>query len=230
MIRGLAPILLLALTSCGLPADVVVLLPDEDGSVGKATVQEGGSAAHLEKPLSAVNAGSEASLGNVFTAQRSDVEAEFAGALEAAPRAPRVYLLYFLPGSTELDPRSRGELAAASAAAKSTPKCRYQRRRSCRRDGIGRVQPGIVAQARPDRARRPCRRGRSERDRRDRLSRSQQPARAEAARRSRAAQQKGRGHDPMTCVNQNCCCCDLMGVLPIRGYYRTFARNVDRRG
>ncbi|MBV9687386.1 MAG: OmpA family protein [Alphaproteobacteria bacterium] len=117
----MAPILLLALTSCGLPADVVVLLPDEDGSVGKATVQEGGSAAHLENPLSAVNAGSEASLGNVFTAQRSDIEAEFAGALEAAPRAPRVYLVYFLPGSTELDPRSRGELAAASAAAKSTP-------------------------------------------------------------------------------------------------------------
>lgn len=120
MMRGLAPMLLLALAGCGLPANVVVLLPDEDGSVGKATVQDGGSSVHLEKPLSAVNAGSEASIGNVFSAQWPDVEAEFADALEATPRAPRVYLVYFLPGSTELDPRSRGVLAAASAAAKAT--------------------------------------------------------------------------------------------------------------
>jgi outer membrane protein OmpA-like peptidoglycan-associated protein len=112
--------LLLALTGCGLPANIVVLLPDEDGTVGKATVQEGGGTAGLDKPLAAVNAGSESSLGNVFTALRSDVEVEFAGALEATPRAPRVYLVYFLPGSTELDPRSRSELAVASAAAKST--------------------------------------------------------------------------------------------------------------
>ena len=120
MIRGLTPALLLALTGCGLPANVVILLPDEDGSVGKATVQEGAQSAHLDKPLSAVDAGSESSLGNVFTAQPSDVEGGFAGALEATPRAPRVYLLYFLPGLTELDPRSRSELAAASVAAKST--------------------------------------------------------------------------------------------------------------
>jgi outer membrane protein OmpA-like peptidoglycan-associated protein len=112
--------LLLALTGCSLPANVVVLLPDEDGTVGKATVQEGGSTADLDKPLAAVNAGSESSLGDVFTAPRSDVEGEFAGALEATPREPRVYLVYFLPGSTGLDPRSRSELAAASAAAKST--------------------------------------------------------------------------------------------------------------
>ena len=118
--RLVAPVLLLALTSCGLPTNVVILLPDEDGAVGKAAVHEGGSTAQLDKPLAAVNAGSESSLGNVFTAQRPDVDGEFAGVLAATPRAPRVYLLYFLPGSTELDPRSRGDLAAASAAAKGT--------------------------------------------------------------------------------------------------------------
>jgi len=120
MMRGVAPMLLLALTSCALPANVVVLLPDEDGTVGQATVQEGGSTARLDKPLSAVNAGSEVSLGSVFIAPRSDIEGEFAGALDATPRAPRVYLLYFLSGSTELDSRSRGDLAAASAAANTT--------------------------------------------------------------------------------------------------------------
>ena len=86
--RAMAPALLLALTGCGLPANVVVLLPDESGTVGKVAVHEGGTTAELTKPLAAVNAGSEASLHNVFTAQRSDVDSEFAGALAAAPRAP----------------------------------------------------------------------------------------------------------------------------------------------
>jgi outer membrane protein OmpA-like peptidoglycan-associated protein len=118
--RVTAPALLLALTGCGLPANVVILLPDEKGTVGKIAVHEGGSTAELDAPLAAVNAGSEASLHNVFTAQRSDVDREFAGALEATPRAPLVYLLHFRPGSTELDPKSRADLAAAISAAKGT--------------------------------------------------------------------------------------------------------------
>jgi OOP family OmpA-OmpF porin len=118
--RAMAPALLLALTGCGLPANVVVLLPDENGTIGKVTVHEGGSTAQLVEPLAAVNAGSEASLGNVFTAQRSDVDSEFASALAAAPRAPVVHILYFQTGSTELDPESRADFEAAIAAAKGT--------------------------------------------------------------------------------------------------------------
>jgi outer membrane protein OmpA-like peptidoglycan-associated protein len=118
--RVMAPALLLALTGCGLPANVVILLPEENGAVGKVAVHAGTSSAELVKPLAAVNAGSEASLRNVFTAQRSDVDSEFAGALAAAPRAPLVYILYFQTGLTELDPRSRGNFAAAIAAAKGT--------------------------------------------------------------------------------------------------------------
>lgn len=115
----MAAALLLALTGCGLPANVVVLLPDEHGTVGRVAVHEGNSSAELVKPLAAVNAGSEASVGTVFTAQRSDVDSEFAGALAATPRAPLVYILYFQSGSTELAPQSRGDLTAATAAAKS---------------------------------------------------------------------------------------------------------------
>jgi OOP family OmpA-OmpF porin len=115
---AVAAALLLALAGCGLPANVVVLLPDENGTVGKVAVHEGGSTAELTRPLAAVNAGSEASLRNVFTAQRSDVDSEFAGALAAAPRAPVAHVLYFRTGSTELDPSSRDPLAAAMAAAK----------------------------------------------------------------------------------------------------------------
>ena len=103
-----------------MPANVVVLLPDENGRAGKIAVHEGGSTAELDRPLAAVNAGSEATLDNVFTAQRSDVDSEFAGAHAAAPRAPVVHILYFQTGSTELDPESRADLEAAIAAAKGT--------------------------------------------------------------------------------------------------------------
>ena len=108
----------MALTGCGLPANVVVLLPDETGAVGKVTVHEGGTTAALTKPLAAVNAGSEAALRDIFTAQQSDVDSEFAGALAAAPRAASTHVLYSQTGSTELDPSSRDRLAAAIAAAK----------------------------------------------------------------------------------------------------------------
>ncbi len=118
--RVMALVLLLALTGCGLPANVVILLPDQNGMVGKVAVHTGASTAELVRPLAAVNAGSEASLGNVFTAQRSDVDSEFAGALAATPRAPLIYILYFETGLTDLDPRSRGDFAAAIAAAKGT--------------------------------------------------------------------------------------------------------------
>src|SRR5262249_33905317 len=103
-----AAALLLALAGCGLPATVVVLLPEENGTVGKVTVHEGGSTAELTRPLASVNAGSEASARNVFTAHRSDVDGEFA----AAPRAPVAHVLYFRTGSTELDPSSLDPLAA----------------------------------------------------------------------------------------------------------------------
>ena len=120
MVRLIAPALLLALAGCGLPANVVILIPDENGTVGKIAVHEGASTAALDRPLAAVNAGSEASVRNVFTAQLADVDSEFAGALAATPRAPLVYILYFQSGLTELDPRSRGDLATATAAAKGT--------------------------------------------------------------------------------------------------------------
>jgi hypothetical protein len=48
---------ILALTGCGLPANVVVLIPDENGIVGKIAVHEGASTAELDRPLAAVNSG-----------------------------------------------------------------------------------------------------------------------------------------------------------------------------
>ena len=103
-----------------LPASVVVLLPDENGTVGEVAVHEGARTTELDKPFAAVNGASAESLGRVFTAEQSDVNSEFAGALAAAPQAPVIYILYFRTGLTELDPWSQGDLAAAIAAAKQS--------------------------------------------------------------------------------------------------------------
>jgi outer membrane protein OmpA-like peptidoglycan-associated protein len=120
-LRMLALVPLLTLLGCGLPANVVVLIPDENGSVGKVVVHEGATTAELDKPLAAVNAGSETSLHNVFAAQQTDIDREFADVLAATPRAPVTYILYFQTGSTELNPQSRSDLDRAIAAAKGTP-------------------------------------------------------------------------------------------------------------
>jgi OmpA-OmpF porin, OOP family len=118
MPRILSLLLLVVLANCGLPANIVVLIPDENGAVGKVVVQKGAITTELDKPFAAVNAGSESSVRDVFTAERADVESAFAGALAATPRAPIVYVLYFLSGSTEVDAKSRGDLLAAAATAK----------------------------------------------------------------------------------------------------------------
>jgi outer membrane protein OmpA-like peptidoglycan-associated protein len=118
--RSLVLVLLLTLTACGLPANVVILIRDESGSVGKVVVREGAATAELDQPLAAVDAGSAVSLSHVFVAKQSDVDSEFAGALEATPRAPVAHILYFRTGLADLDPSSRGDLDAAIAAAKST--------------------------------------------------------------------------------------------------------------
>jgi outer membrane protein OmpA-like peptidoglycan-associated protein len=119
--RLVALVWLIALTGCGLPTNIVILIPDENGTVGTVIVHEGASTVELDRPLTAVNAGSEASLRNVFAAQQPEVDSEFAGALEATPRPPVVYILYFQTGLTELDTKSRGDFAAEIAAAKGTP-------------------------------------------------------------------------------------------------------------
>jgi outer membrane protein OmpA-like peptidoglycan-associated protein len=110
--------LLVALADCGLPANVVVLVPDENGTIGKVAVHKGGNTTELDRPFAAVNAGSETSVREVFTAKRADVESAFAGALAAAPRAPVVYILYFRSESAEVDAKSRGDLLAAEATAR----------------------------------------------------------------------------------------------------------------
>jgi OmpA-OmpF porin, OOP family len=111
----------LSLAACGLPGNVVVLLPDEDGAVGKVIVRDAGGSTELDKPLAAVATRSGEKPGAAFIAKQGDVSDSFAGALAETPRPPVAFILYFITGETELTPNSHAELDAAIKAAKVTP-------------------------------------------------------------------------------------------------------------
>ena len=108
------------LTACGLPANVVVLIPDEGGTVGGVAVADHGVQVELSAPYEATGTGDSTRSGDVFVANRRLVETVFARALAATPRAPTVYVIYFILGQIEVDPRSADTLAAAVNSARST--------------------------------------------------------------------------------------------------------------
>jgi outer membrane protein OmpA-like peptidoglycan-associated protein len=97
----------------------VVLIPDENGSVGRVLVRNDEGSAELAEPLAAVSTARGTAPG-VFKTNRETVDRTFAGALAATPRSPVIYVIYFLSALAEIDPRSSGELARAVAAARAT--------------------------------------------------------------------------------------------------------------
>jgi outer membrane protein OmpA-like peptidoglycan-associated protein len=99
------------------PGNVVLLLPDPDGKVGRVTVSNEGGSRVLEQ------AGTATRIANGRTAPAepailpaAEAEALFAAALAAQPAAPLHFILYFEHDSTELTAASRREFPAVVAA------------------------------------------------------------------------------------------------------------------
>ena len=196
--RAMASVLLLALAGCGLPANVVVLLPDENGTVGKVAVHEGGTTAELTNPLAAVNAGSEASLHNVFTAQRSDVDTRVRWRSRSCTAGAACLYPIFSNRVGRTRPEvAASNLAAAIAAAKGTAHVdisvvghadatgsdAYNSALSLKRAQI--VRDALVAAGVPSECHR------------NYLSRGEQSARTDTTWSPGAAQQARRGHYPL---------------------------------
>jgi outer membrane protein OmpA-like peptidoglycan-associated protein len=110
-----------ALVACGLPSNVVVLVPDDGGTVGKVVVTEDNTQRELSNSYAAVDTGSGAQSAQAFAADRGVVEAVFARALAATPRPAATYVIFFVLGQAEVAPRSTGMLAAAIEGIHSTP-------------------------------------------------------------------------------------------------------------
>ena len=108
----------LALPACQtLPPTYVVLMPDEDGKVGRVELRGEGTQV-VEEARSA--AGFDAARGSVALGQ-DEIEDDFHPALAALPERPVRFLLYFHGDTTELRPDSRELLHEALAEAERRP-------------------------------------------------------------------------------------------------------------
>jgi peptidoglycan-associated lipoprotein len=125
--RRLLPLAILLLPTlllggcAGLPANLVVLMPDDEGHVGHVTVRNAAGRVDLQRSLEATGLTSGAPPGRTFLAKQGDVDASFAAAIAATPRKPAVFILYFGSEAADLGPESLPTLASASAAAKAAP-------------------------------------------------------------------------------------------------------------
>jgi outer membrane protein OmpA-like peptidoglycan-associated protein len=111
---------LLSFGGCGLPANVVVLVPNEDGSVGAISVASNQTEHRLSTPYAADETDARRKATGVFTTDEKTVETEFAGALAGTPRKPLTFVIYFANGETAVESRSADTLHAAIEAARNT--------------------------------------------------------------------------------------------------------------
>jgi outer membrane protein OmpA-like peptidoglycan-associated protein len=111
---------MLVLAGC-LPANVIVLVPDEGGTTGQVVVTENGVQQQLAQPYATLGTGQGNMDQHVYVADASVVNGVFAGALAARPRPPMVFVVYFATDEAEVDPGSAASLAAATRAALATP-------------------------------------------------------------------------------------------------------------
>jgi outer membrane protein OmpA-like peptidoglycan-associated protein len=123
MLRPLALALMLTafLAGCGLPRNVVVLLPDDDGHVGRVDVGSAGGTAELAQANAAVGLHDGSAPGKVFVADEGDVKSAFSEVLAAMPRRTVSFILYFGLGSDTIDAGSKPTLDQAIARAKAEP-------------------------------------------------------------------------------------------------------------
>lgn len=91
--------------------DTVILLPDEDGSVGSLVVSSEAGEQSLNTAYSKVETDETGALA-AGTTSAAEVESEFGSLLNATPAAPRSFTVTFESGSAEtLTTRSQAELA-----------------------------------------------------------------------------------------------------------------------
>jgi outer membrane protein OmpA-like peptidoglycan-associated protein len=104
------------LAGCATPTSTrttVVLLPEEDNTVGAVAVASGTSTQRLDKAFSytTVN-GNNATPSNARTVGRDTVNSAYGDLLKVNPLAPRIFVLQFLLDKTELTEESKALVPA----------------------------------------------------------------------------------------------------------------------
>ena len=102
----LAPVALTLLVGCATRNDLYVLLPGKDGKTGALVVDSGGKQQTLNTPYAAARVKNVGSVDS-FTSSEADVKQEFGPALEAQPKRPVSFYLYFQRDTDEFAPESK---------------------------------------------------------------------------------------------------------------------------
>lgn len=104
------------------PDNLVVLLPEADGSVGSVVVTspEGSQTLSAAGQATGVDAADEQPV-EAFTLTDEEVQKTFGAAIGAQPVLPVVFILYFETGGAVLTPDSAKQLPEVAAAAKARP-------------------------------------------------------------------------------------------------------------
>jgi outer membrane protein OmpA-like peptidoglycan-associated protein len=105
-------------TPSGSGRALVVLLPDADGSVGRANVSNRSGSADLAAARDATQVTANKAPGRVSTLSGQDVNQIFGDALSALPPAPKHFVLYFRFESDELTDESRALVSDIQKAVK----------------------------------------------------------------------------------------------------------------
>jgi outer membrane protein OmpA-like peptidoglycan-associated protein len=90
--------------------EMVVLLPGPDGTVGTLTVTRDGDRQTLDAPYASTRVRGQGELVDGGRLSPEQVQQSFAAALDARPRRPVRFTLYFLGDSDELTPESKPEI------------------------------------------------------------------------------------------------------------------------
>ncbi len=107
----------LFLSACSQP--YVVLLAEEDGSLGKVVVTTPKGETVLESDREAVNMEDEA--GKTFKATEQQIQKDFGKALAISPKKPVSYYLYFREGTATLTKESALDIPKIKAEIRSRP-------------------------------------------------------------------------------------------------------------
>jgi outer membrane protein OmpA-like peptidoglycan-associated protein len=101
------------------PRNVFVLLPDQDGKVGKIEVVNDKGSTTIDAPGESITvAGANRAPEAAPVMSEREINRTFKEALAAEPRQPQIFLLYFQSGSTRLTDQSTALIPEILAAIK----------------------------------------------------------------------------------------------------------------
>lgn len=101
MLRLVLLVFVLLLSGCG-PKTTLVLLPDDDGSLGKVVMQTEGGKTQIEEAYGFAETQSGATTPKTAVMTPATFKKRWGKLAQFEPRSPQLFILNFLSGSTEL--------------------------------------------------------------------------------------------------------------------------------